>query len=156
ASNNHFHVLNWSGTASLNGAGGSNTLQGPDANNTWKITGTDAGTLDGNVSFVSMQNLVGGSASDVFQFYAGGQLSGSIDGGDGIDTLDYSPFAGDIVVDLALGTATDVSQGVTHIENVTGSLGNSLIVGDSNPNHLIGGAGCNVIIGGGGADQIIG
>jgi hypothetical protein len=155
-SDNHFHVLNWSGTASLNGAGGYNTLQGPDASSTWKITGTDAGTLDGNVSFVSMQNLVGGSASDVFQFYTGGQLSGMIDGGDGIDTLDYSPFAGDIVVDLALGTATNVGKGVTHIENVTGSLGNSLIVGDSNPNQLIGGAGRNVIIGGGGADQIFG
>src|SRR5262249_23572800 len=122
ASDNHFHVLNWSGTASLDGGGGSNTLEGPDSGNTWEITGTDAGNLDSNVRFVSIQNLLGGSASDVFQFYTGGQLSGMIDGQDGIDTLNYSSFAGDIVVDLALGTATNVGQGVTHIENVTGSL----------------------------------
>jgi Ca2+-binding RTX toxin-like protein len=43
-----------------------------------------------------------------------------------------------------------------HIANVTGSIGNDLLVGDANPNVLIGGTGRNLIIGGGGSDSITG
>jgi Ca2+-binding RTX toxin-like protein len=80
----------------------------------------------------------------------------SIDGGPGANTLDYSGWTGDISVNLQLGTATGVDGGISNIRNVTGSIGNDLIVGDANANVLIGGTGRNVIIGGGGADQIVG
>jgi Ca2+-binding RTX toxin-like protein len=46
--------------------------------------------------------------------------------------------------------------GISGIENVTGSIGNDLIVGDGNANILIGGTGRNIIIGGGGADTLTG
>jgi hypothetical protein len=55
-----------------------------------------------------------------------------------------------------LGTATGVAGGISNIRNVTGSVGNDLLVGDANANVLIGGTGRNVIIGGGGADRIVG
>jgi Ca2+-binding RTX toxin-like protein len=61
---------------------------------------------------------------------------------------------GNVLVDLPLGVATGLSGGIRHIENVTGSQGNDLIVGDANANVLVGGTGRNVLIGGGGADTL--
>ena len=46
--------------------------------------------------------------------------------------------------------------GVFNVQNVTGSNGNSMLVGDANPNVLVGGTGRNVLIGGGGADYLTG
>jgi hypothetical protein len=70
--------------------------------------------------------------------------------------LDYSPDVANITVDLALGVATAVGQGVAHIANITGSIGNDLLVGNALANTIIGGTGRNVIIGGLGADTLIG
>ena len=53
-----------------------------------------------------------------------------------------------------MGIATGLTGGIHNIQNVTGSQGNDLIVGDANPNVLIGGTGRNVIIGGAGADTL--
>jgi Ca2+-binding RTX toxin-like protein len=73
------------------------------------------------------------------------------------NTLDYSAYTGDITVNLSLATPTATAlAGISGIENVTGSIGNDLLVGDANANVLIGGTGRNVIIGGGGADTLIG
>jgi hypothetical protein len=83
-------------------------------------------------------------------------VSLSIVGGGGVNALDYSGWTGDVAVNLQLGTATGVDGGISNIRNVTGSIGNDLIVGDANANVLSGGTGRNVIIGGGGADQITG
>jgi hypothetical protein len=150
------HDLTGAPALTLNGNGGNNTLQGPNSANTWQISGANSGTLDGTVKFVSIQNLTGGSASDAFDFQTGGSLAGQIDGGAGTNTLDYSAFVGDVTVDLPLGIATAVAKGVANIQNVTGSQGNDLIVGDANPNVLRGGTGRSIIIGGGGGDQIFG
>jgi hypothetical protein len=138
-------------------AGGSNnTLQGPDTVNTWQITGPNAGTLDGLLSFNSVQTLIGGAAADTFAFHTGGSLTGSINGGGGTNTLDYTAYQGNITVDLALNMASLVGQGVFNVENVNGSRGNDLIVGNANANVLVGGTGRNIIIGGGGADSLTG
>jgi hypothetical protein len=69
--------------------------------------------------------------------------------------LDYSSYPGNVTVDLALQQATGFAK-VTHIQDVTGSQGNSLLVGDVNANVLRGGNGRNLIIGGTGADQLFG
>jgi hypothetical protein len=138
-------------------AGGSNnTLQGPNSANTWQITGPNAGTLDGLLSFSSVQTLIGGAAADTFAFHTGGSLGGTLNGGGGTNTLDYTAYQGNILVDLLLHTASLVGQGISNIANVTGSNGNSLMVGDANPNVLVGGTGRNVIIGDGGSDKITG
>jgi hypothetical protein len=141
---------------SIDGAGGNNTLQGPDGANVWSVTTANAGSLNGNVQFTSIQNLVGGASTDTFQFRTGGSLAGSIDGGSGTNTLDYTAYTGDILVDLLLHTASLVGQGVFNVANVNGSQGNDLIVGDANANVLVGGTGRNVLIGDGGSDTING
>jgi hypothetical protein len=107
-----------------------------------------------------LANLVinGGSGNTIFQVKTLPATSTAItlNGGSGVNTLDYSRYVGDIAVDLPLGVATGFSGGISKIENVTGGQGNDLIVGDANANVLIGGTGRNLIIGGAGADQITG
>jgi parallel beta-helix repeat protein len=148
------------GSLTIDGGGGSNTLQGPDVQSTWNITSPDAGNSSAGFTFSSIQSLVGGSTNDSFVFMNGGSLAGTVDGGGGTNTLDYSHYAGDVTVDLALNQASLVHLGLTdsvfHIANVIGSNGNNLIVGDANPNVLRGGTGRNIIIGGPGADTIYG
>jgi hypothetical protein len=136
------------------GSGG-NTLVGPDTPSVWVVTGPNTFTVEG-LTFSAFQSIVGGSGADRFVIQTGGSLSGSIDGGGGSNTLDYSQYAGSILIDLAIHSATGIGQGVFRIQNVTGSIGNSMLVGDPNANVLTGGTGRNVIIGGGGPDTIIG
>jgi Ca2+-binding RTX toxin-like protein len=96
-----------------------------------------------------------GAGNDVFRIHDVTSVPAlAIDGGGGSNTLDYSAFVGNVLVDLPLGVATGLSGGIRHIENVTGSQGNDLLVGDANPNVLIGGTGRNVLIGGAGADTL--
>jgi hypothetical protein len=140
----------------IQGGSGINTLNGPDSSNRWQVTGANAGTIDGSVTFTSIQNLIGGSGNDTFAFSTSGRLDGRLDGGGGTNTLDYSAYVGDIAVNLPLATATAVAGGISNIQNVTGSIGNDLMVGDANPNVFVGGTGRNILIGGGGSDQITG
>jgi Ca2+-binding RTX toxin-like protein len=77
-----------------------------------------------------------------------------VDGGSN-STLDYSSFTGDVTVNLRKGTATALA-GISGIENVIGSIGNDILVGDANPNYLKGGTGRNLIIGGAGGDTLLG
>src|SRR5262249_29205792 len=76
-----------SGTSTtLKGGGGSNTLMGSDAVNTWTISGRNSGTVGGLellpvVTFSSIQNLIGGADTDTFAFADGQGVDGIIDGG---------------------------------------------------------------------------
>jgi hypothetical protein len=58
-------------TAAVNGGTGSTTLVGPNQANTWNITGTNAGILDGAVTFTDVANLTGGTGADTFVFADG-------------------------------------------------------------------------------------
>ena len=59
-----------------------------------------------------------------------------------------------MVADLRLNYATGVAQGIYHIQNLTGSNGNSLLVGDAQNNVITGGTKRNILIGDGGADSL--
>jgi hypothetical protein len=97
-----------------------------------------------------------GAADDTFHFEDFTMAPAlTINGGGGSNTLDYSGYSGDVTVDLALGTATGLA-GFSNFQNVIGSNGNSLIVGDANADVLTGGTGRNIIIGGAGLDTITG
>jgi hypothetical protein len=145
-------------TVTLDGGMGSNTLQAPNQSNVWQVTGANAGSLDKNVNFTHVQNLVGGTGNDAISFRNGGSLAGTINGGGGVDTLDYSSYTGNVIVDLPLHLASLANHlaanSVFNIEHVTGSKGNNLLVGDANANVLVGGTGRNVLIGGKGADAL--
>ncbi len=75
---------------SINGGGGNNTLTGPAAGASWTITGTNAGTIGTTVSFQKIENLTGGAGNDTFQFIGNAFVTGTLNGGGGSNTLDYS------------------------------------------------------------------
>jgi Ca2+-binding RTX toxin-like protein len=138
----------------LNAGSGSDTLTGPNAARTWSITGSNAGKV-GPLSFTGVENLVGGTAADTFQFSDGQGVTGTINGGAGTNTLDYSLYTTGVSVNLASGTATGTA-GISKIANVTGGSGNDNLYGNSAANVLLGNAGDDTIVGGGGNDILVG
>jgi Ca2+-binding RTX toxin-like protein len=139
---------------SFNGNGGSDTLVGPHATNTWNITGTNAGNVAG-AGFTNVQNLTGGTGMNIFKFNAGTSVCGPITGGGNGDWLDYSSYTTAVAVDLAAGTATGVGGGVSNVQNVRGGKGSNTLTGNSQGNILIGGPGANTITGGSGRSILI-
>jgi hypothetical protein len=112
------------------------------------------------VAFQGICNLVGGAGPDKFIFTAGGSLTGSIDGGAGINSLDYTAYTTDVVVNLRLGTATGLigkDSYLANIQNVTGGSGPgyNILVGNGG-NVLTGGNGRNLLIAGGTRSTLIG
>jgi hypothetical protein len=117
----------FAGIESVVGGGNSDSLTGPNANNTWNITGTNAGTVAG-VSFSGIENLVGGTLVDSFVFSNGAGVSGNIDGKAGGDTLDYTAYSTAVAVNLQGSTATGIGGTLAGIESVVGgsNAGDSL------------------------------
>ncbi|MEQ9356166.1 beta strand repeat-containing protein, partial [Coleofasciculus chthonoplastes] len=106
----------------VNIAGGSELI-GTDSDTTFTITSADAGNVSGFgslVTFSSIENLTGGSANDTFAFTNNATISGTIDGGDGTDTLDYSSNPNPVTVNLA-------AIGGENIEAAIGNTGSTLI-----------------------------
>jgi hypothetical protein len=80
------------GSVTVNGVDQNNALQGPDASNTWQIAGPDSGVLNDPLNYTGFNNLTGGGLDDTFVFQNGGSVSGTLDGGPGIDALDYRAY----------------------------------------------------------------
>ena len=137
------------------GSLGSDTLVGPNVTSQWNITSANGGSVNAS-TFSSFENLIGGAADDTFSIYDGGSLSGKIDGGAGNNTLDYSHYSGNVIINLALNTATAVAGGVFNINGIIGGAGNNMFIGNSANNFFTGGSGRNILIGGGGADKLVG
>jgi hypothetical protein len=98
-------------------------------------------------------------------FENGATLDGTLTGGGGINTLDYSFYTSSVIVDLQTGQATGVAafgvNGVANISNVTGAnssgpgLYNLLIGNDGNV--LTGGTGRrNILVAGGSFSTLLG
>src|SRR5262249_6500214 len=82
----------------------------------------------------SLVTITGNGGNETFAFQdLPANMQMTLDGGGGTNTLDYSQYVGNATVDLPLGVATGLA-GITNIQNVTGSQGNDLIVGDVNAN----------------------
>ncbi|MEX2149864.1 MAG: LEPR-XLL domain-containing protein [Steroidobacteraceae bacterium] len=113
-------------SGTVRGGEGDDTLIAADIDNTWTITGEDAGELNGQ-GFVEIENLTGGAANDTFIF-AGGSISGTIDGGGGVNTFDYSSRTSNVTVDLEAGAATDVAA-MLNVTRVVGGTGNDTLIG---------------------------
>ena len=88
------------GINGINGIIGSTSagdkLTGPAGDNTWTISGVNAGTINSNFTFTSIENLVGSSDSDdTFIVTSTGTLSGAVNGNPygvstGFDTLQFA------------------------------------------------------------------
>ena len=116
--------------------------------------------------------MLGGDNNDVFTDIFGTDV---MDGGFGINRVDYSDYYGRIVVNLANQTGrqdaavwqvdeTDGSYSFNNegtdtlisIQDVVGTLFGDSITGNSGNNHLFGGAGSDTLSGGGGNDTLEG
>ncbi len=124
-------------------------------------------TIDGGRGF---DQLYGGEGDDTL---LGGADDDALSGGPGDDILngdgedatpsqqdiaDYSDAAAGIVVNLALGVATNDGDGgqdtLIGIERLRGSAFDDVLIGDDGVNQFIGGGGNDVLDGGGGVDTV--
>jgi hypothetical protein len=138
----------------IDGGEGRDTLTGPDAAAAWAITGADEGTLNGAteplaaepvpaaaVQFTSVESLAGGSSDDVFAFADGATVGGTIDGGGGFNSLDYSAYTTDVTVALDLASGAGAATGTAAIANIQHVVfgqgsGNLLILDKLDLSHL--------------------
>lgn len=105
--------------------------------------------------------LTGNAGNNQFQGLAGAD---TIDGGAGVDWVDYSydqRFGGvlGVTVNLATGTATDGfgdQDTLSNLENVRGTNLNDHITGDDADNRLEGLNGDDTLLGGAGNDHLVG
>jgi len=121
---------------------------------TQTLTGTSGDDII--VGLGSVDTINGGDGNDILQ---GGHGSDQLDGGTGTDTADYAESEESVSVDLALNSGTGgTAEGDTfaNIENVTGGIGDDVLVGDSGVNVLSGAGGNDVLSGGDGADTLLG
>jgi Ca2+-binding RTX toxin-like protein len=111
------------------------------------------------INYSKVDNLVvnAGSGSNSFMMTDTAQPDLTINGGGGIDTIDYSAFTkNNVYVNLFTGKTNNKVSKLSGVENAIGGAGNDILVGDANANLLVGNAGNDVIIGGQGADTIRG
>ncbi len=147
------------GTVTFNGGNGGDRLVGPNTSTYWDITGIAAGNVAGNLNFLSVENLVGGTAVDTFWFEPGARVSGINGGGAPAgqgDWLDYANYSAAVTVNLATGKATGVSGAISNIQNVFGGNFGNTLTGNAQGNILIGGVGADTITGGTGRSLLIG
>lgn len=137
------------------GGGSSDTLVGTNSNVTWQITGSNAGKA-GSVSFTSFENLIGGSKNDIFKLSNGAGVSGRLDGGLGVNWLDYSLNTSGVSVNLTTGAATGAGVTVANFVHVIGGAGNDTLTGNSGNNILVGRGGNDTLAGVGGRNILIG
>jgi Ca2+-binding RTX toxin-like protein len=100
--------------------------------------------------------LKGDAGRDTFTFGNGVTLfGGTIEGGPGRDTLNYTAYTSTVSVDLALNTATGTG-GISSIIDVIGGQGNDTLTGNPSANSLGGGPGDDTyrFLGGWGNDTI--
>jgi len=119
----------------FNGGSGTNTLVGPNATTTWTISGANSGKVD-SVTFSNIQNVAGGTGSDIFNFTTStASFSGTINGGSGTttNTIRYATLGSSYLVGVTLssntaGSATAIGGGFSNVSTVVGSsdTGNTL------------------------------
>jgi Ca2+-binding RTX toxin-like protein len=142
-----------SATVTVNG-GNNDTLK-----NIENIIGTQ--NNDTITASQEINTLKGASGNDLFKQTATGVNADDIDGGNDIDTVDYTALSSGVTVTLNTSTYSTVTSGSTthkivNIENVTGTSKVDFIVGDSNKNTLIGNDGNDSLYGGDNDDKLYG
>jgi hypothetical protein len=128
-----FRLVGTGSISTIDGGAGLDTLVGPDQANTWLVTGADAGTINGATGWAHVENLTGGTSTDLFEIGAGGSVTGVIDGGidvptapgnatPPVDTLSYALVSTPVAVNLALLSAVGVAA-FTGIDEIVGGMG---------------------------------
>ncbi len=168
----------------LNGGAGADQMIGGDGADFYyvdnsgdvvsEINATTSGGIDTVYSYlanytlgVNIENLrllatgtANGTGNDLDNVIYAGDGNNILDGGAGIDTVDYT-FATSAVTANLTTTALQTTSGsgsdtLKNFENLTGSKYNDKLTGNSAANTLDGGAGNDKLNGAAGADQMIG
>lgn len=174
----HDAILGLDGNDTLNGLASPDHLDGGNGNDT--VNGGDGHDLllggagnDHLFGDLGDDHLYGGAGADDLHGGPGNDLLNDggpdgtplapnlqvLDGGDGIDTADFSSEAFAVLVDLTLGTQTVAlshSVQLTGIENLQGSKFGDSLLGDDGDNLFRGGFGDDGLTGRGGNDQLYG
>src|SRR5439155_22964084 len=139
---------------SLIGTPAGDALVGRNLNNVWSVgaVAANAGSVNNNtagvsgpMAFSSFENLVGGTADDIFQLLNNNGLSGAINdnGGSTYGILyDQATFTNPVTVTLGDGTGTTTATGVAGGMLQTNNRVN-LVVGNVNPNSTLVGRNAN-------------
>ena len=137
-----FQVADQGVVISIDGRGGSNTIQAANVVNTWSVTGTDTGSVSflplagaaASIAFSDVGNLHGGTQLDRFTLSSAGTLSGAVDGQGGNDVLENAAPSSQTwtLTGPDAGTATGIAGGFTHIANLRGGPGPATFVLDNN------------------------
>ena len=102
-----------------------------------------------------MENIIGGSQSDIFIIEKGATLNGYIDGGSGTNILKYTSttntYTSDAAIDFSVGTADTTGRassidgfavgGIKNIQQAVGGKGDDILRGSDSAEHLTGGEG---------------
>ena len=97
---------------------GSDTLVGPNSDQTWALTGDGSGRV-ANVDFQGMDRVVGGAAADLFRLPSAGSFAGAIDGGGGGDTIAGADLANEFAI-TAANAGTVAGASFTRVEALRG------------------------------------
>ena len=97
-----------------------NPLYGPTVDSTFNITGTNAGNV-GGISFSGFGNLFGGAGNDVFVFSNGAKLTGGLNGGAGVNTIDLSAYTTPTSINLPVSRVT----GAGNFSSIQSCIGGS-------------------------------
>jgi len=143
------------GRDTMVGSAGIDTAVGPDATANWRISGVGSGILNTTTSFRLVEALTGGTGDDSYRFVGKGAVTGKVDGGAGVNTLDYTFIGSGVRANLFAGTATRTGS-IANIDNVIGGAGRDILVGNAGANRLTSNGGRDILIGGGGADSLVG
>lgn len=183
-----FQFAGGSLTGAVNGNGGSDEIRGDDVSRLYFVSALNTGSITGILAagFGNVENLTGGTASDIFTFGNNAQLSGRVDAGNPNagafagtyanqesvttgqitgDTLDLSAYVDAVFAILAQNGAAvrklnnaafNIASFFNGIENVFGGAGGDSLVGDDRNNVLMGNGGNDTISGAGGNDLLLG
>jgi len=97
------------GVGSIVAGTAADTLTGPALASNWTVSGTNTGTLisaASTISFSGVENLTGGTLVDSFVIADSGSLTGTINGGTGVDVLNLT--AKSTALDFRLATAPSI------------------------------------------------
>ncbi|GAB4391957.1 MAG: hypothetical protein Tsb005_03920 [Gammaproteobacteria bacterium] len=106
---------------------GNNTVVGPNTSNQWQLSTEDSPIVN-NITLEGFSHVIGGSGSDYFTFtnptgVTPINLTGSLDGGAGYDTLDFSALTSPITFVLT-GLGSIDGLNATQTAAVAGSIRN--------------------------------